>query len=140
MFSCFGRSSNEDLEPLLPQYNDDTTLQHELHKKLHSYQQLRAIQYGYMPSNEQLVANLRSLLAADLLNPTDAPLSQSGHRLSKFMKDWLKDFIILLQHKNSEDQIQQLIWDIIHSRVTVDVQDIAQRAGKAKAKADYAAG
>ncbi|KAF2670762.1 hypothetical protein BT63DRAFT_200503 [Microthyrium microscopicum] len=140
MFSCFGYGGGDDEhEPLLPQYNDDTTLQRELHKKLHSYQMLQAIRNGYMPSTEQLVANLRSLLGTDVLNPTDSSLSRSGHRLSKLMKDWLKDFMTLLMNKNNDDQVQQLIWDIIHSKVTVDVQDVARQAGKARAKADSAA-
>ena len=49
--ALFGsRKSDSDRQPLLPQYeNDDTKLQHELHKKLHSYQQVRALTKGYMP-------------------------------------------------------------------------------------------
>jgi len=45
----------------------------------------------------------------------------------------------LLQHKNSEDQIQDFIWFLSKSKVSVDVDDLAERASKAKAKADTAA-
>jgi hypothetical protein len=140
--ACFGarRGSDVDREPLLPQYNDDTSLQRAMHQKLHSYQMIRALRHGYMPSTEQLVANLRSLLAADVLNPSDATLSHAGRRLSKIAKDGLKDAITLLQHKNHEDQIQDLIWTLQHARVSIDVNDIAHQAGKARAKADAAAG
>ncbi|KAG9988296.1 hypothetical protein KCU78_g20223, partial [Aureobasidium melanogenum] len=141
MSSCFGfrKSKSDDTQPLLPQYRDDTILQRELHQKLHSYQMIRALADGYMPSNEQLVVNLRSLLSSDVLNPTDPNLSDSGRRLAKFTKQWLKDFIELLIHKNSEDQIQDFIWSLTQSRVHVDVEDLAQRAYKAQSKAKTAA-
>ena len=143
MASCFGwfsRSSDDDREPLLPQYNDETSRQRALHQKLHSYQMISAIKDGYMPSTEQLITNLRSLLASDLLNPTDPNLSDSGRKLSKYSKQWLQNFIALLQHKNKEDQVQDFLWYLAHARVSVDVDDIARTAGKARAKADAAAG
>jgi len=141
MSSCFGfrKSKSDETEPLLPVYRDDTILQRELHQKLHSYQMVRAIKDGYMPSNEQLVINLRTLLSSDVLNPSDPNLSDSGRRLAKFSKLWLKDFIELLVHKNSEDQIQDFLWSLSHSKVHVDVEDLAQRAYKAKSKAKTAA-
>ncbi|THY76997.1 hypothetical protein D6C86_02211 [Aureobasidium pullulans] len=141
MSSCLGfrKSKSDDTEPLLPQYRDDTILQRELHQKLHSYQMIRALADGYMPSNEQLIINLRSLLSSDILNPNDPNLSDSGRRLAKFSKQWLKDFIELLVHKNSEDQIQDFIWSLTQSRVRVDVQDLAHRASKAQSKAKTAA-
>lgn len=142
MSSCFGfrKSKADDREPLLPQYRDDTTLQRELHQKLHSYQMVRAIANGYMPSNEQLIINVRSLLSADILNPQNQDLSDSGRLLIKHTKKWLQNFIELLQNKNSEDQIQDFIWYLSKSRISVDVEDIANRAVKAKSKADSAAG
>jgi hypothetical protein len=142
MSSCFGfrKSKSDETEPLLPVYRDDTVLQRELHQKLHSYQMIRALRDGYMPSNEQLVINLRSLLSSDVLNPSDPNLSDSGRRLAKFSKQWLKDFIELLVHKNSEDQIQDFIYSLTQSRVHVDVEDLAQRAYKAQSKAKTAAG
>ncbi|KAL1311023.1 hypothetical protein AAFC00_001241 [Neodothiora populina] len=141
MSSCFGfrKSKGDDREPLLPQYRHDTTLQRELHQKLHSYQMIRAISDGYMPSNEQLIINLRSLLSADILNPQNQELSDSGRLLIKHTKRWLQDFIELLNNKNSEDQIQDFLWYLSKSRISVDVDDIAHRAVKAKSKADSAA-
>lgn len=93
-----------------------------------------------MPSNEQAIVNLRTLLAADLLNPNNPDLSDSGRLLAKYTKLWLQQFIELLQHKNSDDQIQDFIWFLSKSRISVDVDDLARRASKAKAKADTAAG
>lgn len=140
--SCFGfrKSRADDQRPLLPQYRDDTVLQRELHQKLHSYQMLRALSKGFMPSNEQVIINLRSLLAADVLNPDNPDLSDSGRLLVKYTKQWLHEFIELLQHKNNRDQIQDFIWYLSKSRVSVDTEDIAHRAAKTKARADAAAG
>ncbi|OCL07506.1 bactericidal permeability-increasing protein [Glonium stellatum] len=141
MSSCFGfrKSQADDRQPLLPQYHDDTSLQRQLHQKLHSYQMIRALSKGYMPSNEQAIINLRTLLAADILNPDNPDLSDSGRLLVKYTKQWLYEFIELLQHKNSEDQIQDFIWFLSKSKVSVDVEDIASRASKAKVKADTVA-
>ncbi|KAF1973358.1 hypothetical protein BU23DRAFT_554347 [Bimuria novae-zelandiae CBS 107.79] len=141
MSSCFGfrKSRADDQRPLLPQYRDDTVMQRELHQKLHSYQMIRALGKGYMPSNEQVIINLRSLLAADVLNPDNPDLSDSGRLLVKFIKRWLHGFIDLLQHKNSRDQIQDFLWYLSKSRLSVDVEDLTHRAVKSRAKADTAA-
>jgi hypothetical protein len=124
----------------LPQYKDDTALQREIHQKLHSYQMWRALSKGFMPSNEQVIINLRSLLAADILNPDNPDLSDSGRLLVRYTKQFLHEFIDLLQHKNSRDQIQDFIWYLSKARISVDVDDIARRTTKSKAKADTAAG
>ncbi|KAH9895464.1 hypothetical protein F4778DRAFT_746976 [Xylariomycetidae sp. FL2044] len=140
--SCFGlrkKDGDPEQEPLLPQYEQDTHLQRELYRKLHSYQMIRAISKGYMPSTEQAIINLRTLLASDVLNPDNPDLSDSGRRLVRLTKQWLKQFIALLQHKNDKDQLQDLIWFLSKSRVSLDVDDIASRAKKSKAKADTAA-
>jgi len=140
--SCFGggRKSADDRQPLLPQYEtDETHLQHELHKKLHSYQQVRALTKGFMPSTEQIIINLRTILAADILNPEAAELSDSGRLLVKYTKRWLQQFMDLMQHKNDKDQIQDLLWYMSKSRVDVDVEDLAKRVSASKAKADTAA-
>lgn len=131
---------SEDRQPLLPQYRDDTSLQRQLHQKLHSYQMIRALTKGYMPSTEQIIINLRTLLAADVLNPDNPELSESGRRLIKYTKQWLTQFMDLLQHKNSGDQIQDFIWFLSKARISVDVEDLANRASRARAKADTAAG
>lgn len=142
MLSCFGfrRSSADERQPLLPRYRDDTVLQRELHQKLHSYQMIRALSKGYMPSNEQLIVNIRTLLASDVLNPGEHDLSNSGRLLVKFTKQWLTEFLEMLQHKNASDQIQDFIWFLSKSKVSVDVDDIASRASKAKSQANTAAG
>ncbi|OIW28981.1 bactericidal permeability-increasing protein [Coniochaeta ligniaria NRRL 30616] len=140
--SCFGlrRTARDDeREPLLPRYNDDTVLQRKLHQKLHTYQMLRALSQGYMPSTEQTITNLRTLLASDVLNPDNTDLSDSGRALVYYAKEWLKQFIELLQHKNSADQIQDFLWYLSKARLEIDMEDIARRATNSKAKADTAA-
>ncbi|KAH7410201.1 hypothetical protein DE146DRAFT_775592 [Phaeosphaeria sp. MPI-PUGE-AT-0046c] len=141
MSSClgFGRKRDDEHQPLLPQYRDDTTLQREAHQKLHTYQMLRAMSLGFMPSNEQVIINLRSLLSADILNPDNPELSDSGRLVVKFTKQWLHQFIDLLQHKNSQDQIQDFIWYLTQARLSIDVNDIARRTTRSKAKADATA-
>ncbi|KAK3989240.1 hypothetical protein QBC44DRAFT_241836 [Cladorrhinum sp. PSN332] len=140
--SCFGgrQSEEREREPLLPQYNDDTSMQRQLHQKLHTYQMLRALSKGYMPSNEQAIVNLRTLLSAPILNPeSTTELSGSGQALVYYTKQFITQLIELLQHKNSNDQIQDFIWYLSKARVSVDMEDIVERASKAKAKADTAA-
>lgn len=144
MSSCFGwrksRAADEEAAPLLPQYRDDTVLQRELHQKLHTYQMIRALGKGYMPSNEQVIINLRTLLAADILNPENPSLSDSGRLLIRSTKQLITGLIELFQHKNSEDQIQDFLWYLSKARISVDTDDIALRATRAKKKADTAAG
>ncbi|RWA13522.1 hypothetical protein EKO27_g1604 [Xylaria grammica] len=140
--SCFGlRKGDADPEqqPLLPQYEQDTHLQRELARKLHSYQMYRALSKGYMPTNEQTIVNLRTLLASDVLDPDNPDLSASGRRLARLTKQWLQQFITLLNNKNGKDQIQDLIWFLAKSRISIDVDDISARAKSIGAKADTAA-
>src|ERR1700712_680476 len=122
--SCFGSRKksrqNGDRQPLLPQYEDDTSLQRTAHQKMHTYQMLRALSKGFMPSTEQTIINLRTLLASDVLNPETAGLSDSGRKLIKYSKQWLQEFIDLLRNKNDGDQIQDFIWFLIHARMEVD--------------------
>ena len=142
MSSCFGfrKAKGEDTEALLPQYADDTTLQKTVHQKMHSYQMLRALSKGFMPSTEQLIINLRTLLASDVLNPDNPDLSDSGRLLLKHSKQWLMEFIEMLRHKNDGDQIQDFIWFLSKSRVSLDTNDIVNKASNIKAKADATAG
>ncbi|OTB12805.1 hypothetical protein K445DRAFT_320604 [Daldinia sp. EC12] len=140
--SCFGlrkKGTDPEQEPLLPQYEQDTHLQRELYRKLHSYQMIRALTKGYMPTTEQAIVNLRTLLASDVLNPENPDLSDSGRRLVRLTKLWLQQFITLLQHKNGKDQLQDLIWFLSKSRISIDVEDLSARAKKTKTKADIAA-
>lgn len=142
MSSCLGfrKSKNDDTDPLLPRYNDDTTMQRRLHQKLHTYQMIRALSKGYMPSTEQLIINLRTLLASDILNPSNSDLSDSGRLLVKYSKQWLTDFIELLRHKNDADQIQDFVWYLSRSNIHVDTEDLVATASSMRAKADASAG
>jgi hypothetical protein len=101
---------------------------------------VRALTKGYMPSNDQAVINLRTVLAADVLNPNNSDLSDPGRLLIKHTKQWLQQLIDLLQHKNSEDQIQDFIWYLSKSRISLDVDDARRRLHKAKTAADTRAG
>lgn len=142
MSSCLGfRKSkrDDDHEPLLPRYQDDTTRQRVLHQKLHTYQMLRALTKGFMPSTEQLIINLRTLLASDVLNPDESLVSDSGRLLAKYTKQWLQQFTDLLNNKNSADQLQDFIWLLTQSRIQVDVKDLAKKTTRIKAKRDSAA-
>lgn len=144
MSSCFGSRKKSrghaDTQPLLPQYEDDTSLQRRVHQKLHSYQMMRALSKGFMPSTEQVIINLRTLIASDVLNPDTAGLSDSGRLLMKHSKQWLIEFIELLRVKNDKDQIQDFIWFLIHARINIDAQDIIQTASSTRARADASAG
>lgn len=144
MSSCFGQRKKTgrsgDRQPLLPQYEDETTLQAQTHQKLHSYQMVRALSKGYMPSTEQTIVNLRTLLASNVLNPDPTGLTDNGRRLMKFTKEWVQQFIDLLRNKNDKDQIQDFIWFLLQARISVDVTDLIQTATTTRAKADASAG
>ncbi len=92
-----------------------------------------------MPTTEQTIINLRTLLASDVLNPENPDLSDDGQRLARLTKLWLQQFFTLLLHKNDQDQLQDLIWFLTKSRISVDIDDLAARAKKTKSKADIAA-
>lgn len=143
MSSCFGRRKSqreEDTESLLPLYQNDTSMQRSVHQKMHSYQMYRALSKGFMPSNEQTIVNLRTLLAADVLNPDNPDLSDSGRLLAKYTKQWLTEFIEMLRNKNDNDAIQDFIWFLSKSRISVDTDDVASKAANVKSKADATAG
>ncbi|KAK5994394.1 putative C32A11.02c-like protein [Cladobotryum mycophilum] len=146
MLSCLGfRSSrdnrdDEEHQPLLPQYNDDeTSRQARLHEKLHTYQMLRAMSQGYMPSNDQVITHLRTLLSAEVLNPEMPQLSPSGRALIRSTRLWLKQFIDVLLAKNSDDQIQDFLYCLAKARLNVDASALRERASASKAKADATA-
>lgn len=93
-----------------------------------------------MPSTEQLIVNLRTLLSADVLNPDNPDLSDSGRLLVKYSKQWLTQFIETVRHKNDNDLIQDFIWFLTKSRIAVDTDEIVRSASKVRAKADSRAG
>ena len=144
MPSCFGLCGSTDdspeREPLLPQYHDDTARQERLHEKLHTYQIIRAMSKGYMPSNVQTIIHLRTLLSASVLNPAvDTTLSSSGRALVRTTRLLIKQLIDLLDHKNSKDQIQDFLWYLQRSRLDVDAKHISRDVSKSKAKAHWTA-
>ncbi|KOS20936.1 Uncharacterized protein ESCO_004491 [Escovopsis weberi] len=146
MLSCFGlcprRDGDEEdqRQPLLPRYSDvETARQARLQEKLHTYQMLRALSQGYMPSNDQLVTLLRTLLSADVLNPDMPQLSASGRALVRTARLEIKQLIDLLLAKNGGDQIQDLIWCLARARLEVDAPTLRERASASKARADGAA-
>ena len=93
-----------------------------------------------MPSTEQLIVNLRTLLASDVLNPDNPDLSDSGRLLIKFSKQWLAQFIEMIRHKNDNDEIQDFLWYLSKSRVSLDTNHLANTASQVKSKADATAG
>ena len=101
---------------------------------------IRAISKGYMPSTEQVIANLRTVLATDLLNSQNPELSPAGKRLIRYTREWLKAFIEIVRRKNDQDQIQDFIWYTTKSDITVDTKHLSQQASRVKARADAAAG
>lgn len=133
------RRRDEEHQPLLPEYNEATDRQTRLHEKLHTYQMLRALSNGYMPSNEQVITHLRTLLSADVLNPRTPGLSPSGRALVRTTRLWLSELIDLLIAKNSNDQIQDFLWYLAKARLEVDSSDLHARAATAKMKADVMA-
>jgi hypothetical protein len=142
MSSCLGfrRKKAGDEEALVPKHDDDTDRQRWVRQKMHSYQMLAALSKGYMPSTEQLIANLRGLLASDVLDPENPDLSDSGRRLLRLCKQWLQQSIELLRDKNGRDQIQDFIWFLTKARVSLDIDDLNPRVSKVKARADATAG
>lgn len=129
-----------ETEPLLPRYEDDTPRQRQLHQKLHSYQMVRAISEGYMPTTEQTIANLRTLLASDILNLRNQDIGSVGRQLVRDSRLWIQVFIEFLQQKNSQDQLQEFLWRLARSRVEVDSERVSRQAAHVKARADTKAG
>lgn len=114
-------------------------MQKQLHQKLHSYQMFSAMSKGYMPSTEQIIINLRTFLATDLLNSQNTELSPSGRKLVRYTREWLKAFIEIMRRKNGKDQIQDFIWYTSKSDISIDTKHISQQASRVKARADAAA-
>lgn len=130
----------DETEPLLPRYEDDTSRQRRLHQKLHTYQMLRALSEGYMPSTEQTIVNLRTLLASDVLNLRNQEIGSVGRQLVRDARLWIQTFIEFLREKNSNDQTQEFLWHLARSRVSVDRSRVSQQAAHVKARADTKAG
>ncbi|EEH07721.1 conserved hypothetical protein [Histoplasma capsulatum G186AR] len=136
------RATSGETQPLLPQhhdYDEDTALQHQLHEKLRTYQMLKAICSGYMPSTYQIVSNLRAILVSSLLNPEPLAVGNTSRELITDLKLCIRLLIDLLQEKNGEDQLQTAIWQLSKLNVEIDTASLASRGTLAKAQADTAA-
>lgn len=143
MQSCCGfrqKAKKGEHEPLLPQYADETTLQSTLHPKMHTLQMFRALSLGYMPSTEQAIINLRTLLALDVMDPNNPDLSDSGILLIKTCRTWLTQFIDLLREKNDDDELQNVIWRVSKSRVQLNTKELSSSVSHIKRQADLSAG
>ena len=140
--SCCGRRKHRDVEndSLLPESDHDTALQAKLHHKFRAYQMFRAATHGFMPSNDQVIILVRALVAADLLSPSQSSISDSGRILTKCSRQLLQQLIDLLRDKNPDDQLQDSIWLLCHSKVLVDAQDLSQRLSKTQKRANVSAG
>lgn len=129
-----------ETEPLLPRYDDETARQRRLHQKLHTYQMLRAMAEGYMPSTEQTIANLRTLLASDVLNLRNQDIGSVGRLLVRDARLLITVLIEFLREKNEGDLLQEFLWRLARSRVEVDAGRVVGSAKRVKARADTKAG
>lgn len=131
---------HDETEPLLPRYEDATSRQRRLHQKLHTYQMFRALSEGYMPSTEQTIVNLRTFLASDVLNLRNQDIGTVGRQVVRDARLWIQTFIDFLQSKNHEDQLQEFLWHLARSRLSLDGSQVSQQAAHVKARADTKAG
>ncbi|KFZ20645.1 hypothetical protein V502_03092 [Pseudogymnoascus sp. VKM F-4520 (FW-2644)] len=97
---------------------------------------VRALGMGYMPSTDQLIVNLRTLIASDALNPDAPGLNRSSKMLLKYLKQWLYDFIEMLRNKSDQDQIQDFIWAASHAKISLDTDDVIQAATSTNIRID----
>ncbi|PYH45829.1 uncharacterized protein BP01DRAFT_338992 [Aspergillus saccharolyticus JOP 1030-1] len=125
-----------ETEPLLPRYEEDTTLQRRLHQKLHTYQMLRALSDGYMPSTEQVIVNLRTLLASDVLSTQTHDVGSVGRQIIRDCRLWIQVFIEFLKEKNEDDKLQEFLWHLARSRASIDPNQIQQQAHRSRVRAD----
>ncbi|KAK2762656.1 hypothetical protein FQN54_000830 [Arachnomyces sp. PD_36] len=140
---CQSRKQNQqqtgETQPLLHSHDadeDETALQRRLHQKMRTIHMARALSDGFMPSTQQLIANLRTLLASEPLNPTSPELSDAGRLLVRNSKLWIRVLIDLLREKNSEDQIQEFIWQLSRSRASVNVSDLRDQVSQVRTRTD----
>lgn len=154
MFSWLGSgrsssSSNRDIEnappdvdaadentPLLPDVGptSETSLQRNVHQKLHTYLILKALSQGYLPSTIQACAHLRQLLSADVLNPTNTALTPSGRKLVRDVRRLIQSIITLIETKNRNDEVQEFLWCTSRARAGFDgaeIMDAVSEAGQA---------
>ncbi|KIH93591.1 hypothetical protein SPBR_04105 [Sporothrix brasiliensis 5110] len=134
--------------PLLANGDEETQHQRTLHQKLHTYQMVRAMGNGYLPSTTQAVANLRRLKRfgeaqgerGNGHSRPNAGLSPAGQRLSALSERWVDQLITLAERKNGGDQIQDFAWCVRRARLSVDVGVDADDLGQLGSRAMYRAG
>ncbi|KFY62650.1 hypothetical protein V496_04480 [Pseudogymnoascus sp. VKM F-4515 (FW-2607)] len=100
---------------------------------------VRALGKGYMPSTDQLIVNLRTLIASNALNPDVPGLNKSSRLLLKYSKQWLFDFIEMLRNKSDQDQIQDFIWAASRAKISLDTDDVIQQATSTNFRVDASA-
>ncbi|PGH06692.1 hypothetical protein AJ79_06476 [Helicocarpus griseus UAMH5409] len=134
------KPSSGETQPLLPQHDDDdTVLQQQMREKLRSYEMMKALSSGFMPSTDQVILNLRALLSSSLFNPDDLAVGNTTRQLTRDVKFCIRLLIDLLREKNGDDQLQEAIWQLSKSSVSLDTANLASRGSLAKSKADAAA-
>lgn len=134
---------SRESDPLLPRYEDQgerPPLGQRLQPKLRTYEALRALSQGYMPSNDQIIFNLRRLLALDLLNVRHPDIGTAGRQIIRDLRRCIKVLIDFLHEKNADDRLQEFLWRLARSRAAVDTERVSWRASNARARADTGAG
>ena len=137
MFSWlgFGRSQTQngvpgpETTPLLnPKSGAETQLQTRVYEKLHTYLLVRALSKGYLPSTAQSCAHLRSILSADVLNPSNTHLTPAGRKLVRDVRRWIATLISILEKKNGGDQLQEFLWCTQRARMGFDGGELVDAA------------
>lgn len=95
---------------------------------------------GYMPSTDQLIVNLRTLISSDALNPDAPGLNRSSRLLLRYLKQWLHGFIGLLRNKSDQDQIQDFIWAASRAKASLDTDDAIRAATTTNVRVDASNG
>lgn len=134
---------SRESDPLLPRYEDQgdhPPLGQRLQPKLRTYEALRALSQGYMPSNDQIIFNLRRLLALDLLNARHPDIGTAGRQIIRDLRRCIKVLIDFLHEKNADDRLQEFLWRLARSRAAVDTERVSWRASNARARVDTGAG
>lgn len=93
-----------------------------------------------MPSTDQTIAHLRSVLASDVLNHHNQDVGPVGRQVLLDCRNWLQIFIDLLRDKNSDDQLQEFLWHLARSRASLDTAKLSRQASDVKTHADIKAG
>lgn len=132
---CGAAADDMEREPLLEQM-DATERQAQFRAKMQMFEELKAMSQEYMPSTEQVVRHLKASLESPLVNQGDnGQLSKSSRALSRTFGLWLKQWIVLLESKNAQDQIQDLVWYLSKADLELDVDGIADDVADATSSA-----